>query len=130
MRPSTCQVQAIVHIVHIHALAVGFEVVDLALHIVAVSTLSVAHFTNNSRRNFSVDQGFYPLGSCTMKYNPKINDRVADLADLALLHPYQDEATVQGMLALWELQRWLGEIAGLPPRSMLSADWSTWTAPT
>ena len=79
----------------------------------------VRHFTNTSRRNFSVDQGFYPLGSCTMKYNPKINDRVADLAGLALLHPYQDEATVQGMLALlWELQQWLGEIAGLPAVSL------------
>ena len=79
----------------------------------------VRHFTNSSRRNFSVDQGFYPLGSCTMKYNPKINDRVADLAGLALLHPYQDEATVQGMLALlWELQQWLAEIAGLPAVSL------------
>ncbi|MDE0220835.1 MAG: hypothetical protein OXJ90_16335, partial [Spirochaetaceae bacterium] len=47
----------------------------------------VRHFTNTSRRNFSVDQGFYPLGSCTMKYNPKINDRVADLPGLAAIHP-------------------------------------------
>ena len=60
----------------------------------------VRHFTNTSRRNFSIDQGFYPLGSCTMKYNPKINDRVADLPGLALLHPYQEEATVPGMLRL------------------------------
>ena len=79
----------------------------------------VRHFTNTSRRNFSIDQGFYPLGSCTMKYNPKINDRVADLPGLALLHPYQDEATVPGMLdLLGELQEWLGEIAGLPAVSL------------
>ena len=79
----------------------------------------VRHFTNTSRRNFSVDQGFYPLGSCTMKYNPKINDRVADLPGLAAIHPYQDEATVQGALRLlWELQQWLGEIAGLPGVSL------------
>ena len=79
----------------------------------------VRHFTNTSRRNFSVDQGFYPLGSCTMKYNPKINDRVADLPGLAAIHPYQDEATVQGTLRLlWELQQWLGEIAGLPGVSL------------
>ena len=79
----------------------------------------VRHFTNTSRRNFSIDQGFYPLGSCTMKYNPKINDRVADLPGLALIHPYQDEATVPGMLRLLgELQEWLGEIAGLPAVSL------------
>jgi glycine dehydrogenase subunit 2 len=79
----------------------------------------VRHFTNVSRRNFSVDQGFYPLGSCTMKYNPKINDRVADLPGLAAIHPYQDEATVQGALRLlWELQEWLGKIAGLPAVSL------------
>ena len=79
----------------------------------------VRHFTNTSRRNFSIDQGFYPLGSCTMKYNPKINDRVADLPGLALIHPYQDEATVPGMLdLLGELQEWLGEIAGLPAVSL------------
>ena len=79
----------------------------------------VRHFTNTSRRNFSVDQGFYPLGSCTMKYNPKINDRVADLPGLAAIHPYQDEATVQGALRLlWELQEWLAEIAGLPAVSL------------
>ena len=79
----------------------------------------VRHFTNTSRRNFSIDQGFYPLGSCTMKYNPKINDRVADLPGLALVHPYQDEATIPGMLCLLgELQEWLGEIAGLPAVSL------------
>lgn len=79
----------------------------------------VRHFTNTSRRNFSIDQGFYPLGSCTMKYNPKINDRVADLPGLALLHPYQEEAAIPGMLRLLgELQEWLSEIAGLPAVSL------------
>ena len=54
-----------------------------------------------------------------MKYNPKINDRIADLPGLASIHPYQDEATVQGALRLlWELQEWLGEIAGLPGVSL------------
>ena len=75
----------------------------------------VRHFTRLSQLNFAVDIGFYPLGSCTMKYNPKINDAIANLPGFLHLHPYQDEATVQGMLRLmYELQEWLGEIAGLP----------------
>lgn len=75
----------------------------------------VRHFTRLSQKNFAIDIGFYPLGSCTMKYNPKINDAVANLGGFQDLHPYQDPATVQGALELmWELQTWLGEIAGLP----------------
>ena len=60
----------------------------------------VRHFTNLSTRNFSVDTHFYPLGSCTMKYNPKRNERLAALPGMADLHPYQPESTLQGMLAL------------------------------
>ncbi len=74
----------------------------------------VRHFTHLSTLNFSVDTVFYPLGSCTMKYNPKINDAVAGLPGLAMIHPYQDESTVQGALRLlYELQQHLAEIAGM-----------------
>jgi glycine dehydrogenase subunit 2 len=75
----------------------------------------VRHFVNLSTRNFSVDTHFYPLGSCTMKYNPKRNERLAALAGLAHLHPYQPESTLQGMLALLHQgQHMLAEISGLP----------------
>lgn len=81
-----------------------------------VSELDVVrHFTRLSQYNFAVDLGFYPLGSCTMKYNPKINDAIANWPAFSHLHPYQDESTVQGALRLmYELQEWLAEIAGLP----------------
>ena len=59
----------------------------------------VRHFTNLSTLNMSIDTNFYPLGSCTMKYNPKRNERLAALPGFAALHPYQDESTLQGMLA-------------------------------
>ncbi len=75
----------------------------------------IRHFTRLSQLNFSIDTNFYPLGSCTMKYNPKINEETARLAGFAWLHPYQDESTVQGALRLmYELQELLAEIAGLP----------------
>src|SRR4051794_39634958 len=65
----------------------------------------VRHFTNLSTRNMSVDTNFYPLGSCTMKYNPKRHERLAALPGLADLHPLQDDNSCQGMLQLlWELQ--------------------------
>ena len=60
----------------------------------------VRHFVNLSTQNMSVDTHFYPLGSCTMKYNPKRNERLAALPGMADLHPYQPESTLQGMLAL------------------------------
>jgi glycine dehydrogenase subunit 2 len=73
----------------------------------------VRHFLRLSQMNYGVDSGFYPLGSCTMKYNPKINDLLAGLPDLNLLNPYQDESTVQGILEiLYRLERWLAEITG------------------
>ncbi len=59
----------------------------------------VRHYTNLSTSNMSIDANFYPLGSCTMKYNPRRNERLAALPGMAGLHPYQDESTIQGMLA-------------------------------
>jgi glycine dehydrogenase subunit 2 len=74
----------------------------------------VRHYVRLSQWNYAVDLGFYPLGSCTMKYNPKINEDVSVLPGLSRSHPYQDEAVSQGVLRLmFELQEMLGEIAGL-----------------
>jgi len=73
----------------------------------------VRHFTRLSQMNYGVDLGFYPLGSCTMKYNPKINDLLAGTSGISELHPNQDEDTVQGILEiLYRLAQWLGEITG------------------
>lgn len=75
---------------------------------------AVRHYTNMSTNNFGVDTGFYPLGSCTMKYNPKINEEMAALPAFTQLHPYQPAVTVQGALkAYYELQRMLSEIGGM-----------------
>ncbi len=74
----------------------------------------VRHFIGLSRRNHGVDVGFYPLGSCTMKYNPRVNEDLAFFPGFANLHPYQPEETVQGALQLmYELEQYLCEIAGL-----------------
>ncbi len=82
----------------------------------------VRHFVNLSTQNMSVDTHFYPLGSCTMKYNPKRNERLAGLEGLVDLHPYQPEDTVQGLLAiLYSLQEMLAEIAGLDAVSLQPA---------
>ncbi len=82
----------------------------------------VRHYTNLSTLNMSIDANFYPLGSCTMKYNPKRNERLAALPGLAAQHPYQDEGTLQGLLAiLYELQEFLAEIAGLHAVSLQPA---------
>ncbi len=75
----------------------------------------VRHFTRLSKLNYSVDAEFYPLGSCTMKYNPKLDENVAALPGFRQLHPLQPEETVQGALrVLYELGQLLGEITGLP----------------
>ncbi len=75
----------------------------------------VRHFTNLADRNFGIDTGFYPLGSCTMKYNPRVNERVVALPGFANLHPHQEDEGAQGALELmWELQQILAEVAGLP----------------
>ena len=74
----------------------------------------VRHFVNLSQMNHGVDTGFYPLGSCTMKYNPKVNEDVSRLPGFANLHPYQPDGTVQGALELLhETERYLCEIAGM-----------------
>lgn len=75
----------------------------------------VRHYTRLSQLNYGVDSGFYPLGSCTMKYNPKINETVARYAGFTNAHPYQPEELSQGNLELmFELQELLAEISGLP----------------
>ncbi len=82
----------------------------------------VRHYKRLAHRCFSVDGNFYPLGSCTMKYNPRINERVAALPGFANLHPYQDEADVQGVLELlYRLRCDLAEIAGLAEVSLQPA---------
>ncbi|MGI9658467.1 MAG: aminomethyl-transferring glycine dehydrogenase subunit GcvPB [Gaiellaceae bacterium] len=74
----------------------------------------VRHFTELSTRNFGIDTGFYPLGSCTMKHNPRVNERVVDLPGFRDLHPHQAEEGCQGALELmWRLQEILVEVTGL-----------------
>ncbi len=99
----------------------GFVRDDLPLPEVSEREV-VGHFTRLSQLNFSVDTVFYPLGSCTMKYNPRINEDMARLPGFAHIHPGQDPATVQGALQLvYELQGYLAEIAGLPAVSLQPA---------
>ena len=75
---------------------------------------AVRHYTRLSQWNFGVDTGFYPLGSCTMKYNPKINEDAARLEGLAAIHPYQPEELSQGALQLiYDLEGYLAEISGM-----------------
>ncbi|MCW3050001.1 MAG: glycine dehydrogenase subunit 2 [Solirubrobacterales bacterium] len=79
----------------------------------------VRHYVRLSKRNFDLDSGFYPLGSCTMKHNPRLHERVAALPGHARLHPLQDPDRAQGALELmWRLERSLSEIAGLPHVSL------------
>src|SRR5215471_1975196 len=74
----------------------------------------VRHYTHLSQRNFGVDTGFYPLGSCTMKYNPKVNEDMAALPGFAHIHPLQPESSVQGAIQLfYELEQYLAEISGM-----------------
>ena len=82
----------------------------------------VRHFTELSTRNFGIDNGFYPLGSCTMKYNPRVNERLVGLPGFASIHPLQDEEGVQGALDLeWRLQEILAEVTGLDAVSLQPA---------
>ncbi len=79
----------------------------------------VRHYVGLSKRNFDLDSGFYPLGSCTMKHNPRLHERVAALPGHARLHPLQDPERAQGALELmWNLQTALAEISGLPHVSL------------
>jgi glycine dehydrogenase subunit 2 len=74
----------------------------------------VRHFTELSTRNFGIDTGYYPLGSCTLKYNPRVNERLVGLPGFRDLHPYQDDEDAQGALELmWRLQEILAEVVGL-----------------
>lgn len=74
----------------------------------------VRHYTKLSNKNYGLDAGFYPLGSCTMKYNPKINERVAENLQMTSLHPYQEEHMVQGSLEMmYELSEKLAEVSGM-----------------
>ena len=79
----------------------------------------VRYFSQLSQFNFSIDHNFYPLGSCTMKYNPKLNDEMAGLPGMSEVHPLQAESTVQGALKLmYQLQAYLAEITGMAGASL------------
>ncbi|MDD3654230.1 MAG: aminomethyl-transferring glycine dehydrogenase subunit GcvPB [Desulfotomaculaceae bacterium] len=83
---------------------------------------AVRHFVGLSQLNYGVDNGFYPLGSCTMKYNPKINEEIANLDGFRDVHPYQSESTVQGCLELlYQMDRYLSEITGMSKFSLQPA---------
>ncbi len=83
---------------------------------------TVRHFTRLSQMNYAIDLGFYPLGSCTMKYNPKINETTARLPGFAYTHPFQPIDTVQGNLYLmYTLQEWLKEISGFAGVTLMPA---------
>src|SRR5213080_4632758 len=82
----------------------------------------VRHFSELATRTFGIDTGFYPLGSCTMKHNPRVNERVVALPGFRDLHPLQEEEGAQGALELmWRLQEILAEVAGLPAVSLQPA---------
>lgn len=80
------------------------------------------HYVRLSQMNFAIDVGMYPLGSCTMKYNPKVSQRIARNPNIANLHPYQDEGTIQGILSiLYDLEKMLCEITGMDAFSLQPA---------
>ncbi|MBL6784980.1 MAG: aminomethyl-transferring glycine dehydrogenase subunit GcvPB [Rickettsiales bacterium] len=95
------------------------ETVDLPSH---SEPEVIRHFTRLSQKNFSIDTGFYPLGSCTMKHNPRLNEKVARFDGFSQIHPLQPTKTTQGALELMvELQNWLKELSGLAAASLLPA---------
>lgn len=82
----------------------------------------IRHFVRLSNQNYSIDAGFYPLGSCTMKHNPRLNEKMARLPGFADIHPLQDQSTVQGALELmFSLQNWLATLTGLSAVSLAPA---------
>lgn len=99
------------------------DLLRIDLEMPEVSELQVVrHFLKLSHLNYSIDMGFYPLGSCTMKYNPKINEDMARLAGFANLHPLADDESSQGALMLMHtLQEWLAEISGFEAVSLAPA---------
>ncbi len=79
----------------------------------------VRHYTRLSQRNIGIDTQIYPLGSCTMKYNPKVNEDIAGRDGFRNIHPYQPDETAQGALeVLWQMERWLGEVSGMDAISL------------
>src|SRR5262249_57251875 len=79
----------------------------------------IRHFTRLSQKNYAIDSGLYPLGSCTMKHNPRLNEKVARLPGFADLHPLQPISTVQGALELMDtLAHWLKTLTGMPAVAM------------
>jgi len=83
---------------------------------------TVRHFVRMSQWNHGIETGFYPLGSCTMKYNPRVNEQIARLDGFAHIHPEQPDESVQGALEMmYQLSQWLGEISGLPHVSLQPA---------
>src|SRR5690349_20059476 len=80
---------------------------------------TVRHYTRLSRQNYAIDPGLFPLGSCTMKHNPRLNEKVARMPGFADVHPLQPQETVQGALqAIHELASWLLELTGMPGIAM------------
>jgi glycine cleavage system P protein (glycine dehydrogenase) subunit 2 len=101
----------------------GAQVLRPELRLPEVGELdTIRHFTHLAQRNFSIDSVFYPLGSCTMKYNPRVNEDVARLPGIAHIHPLQPDETVQGALAImYELQQLLAEITGFSTATLQPA---------
>jgi glycine dehydrogenase subunit 2 len=101
----------------------GGQVLRAELRLPEVGELDVIrHFTHLAQRNFSIDSVFYPLGSCTMKYNPRVNEDVARLPGIAHVHPLQPDETVQGALRImFELQQILAEITGFKTATLQPA---------
>ena len=91
------------------------DMLRIDLNLPELSELDVVrHYTTLSKKNFGVDDGFYPLGSCTMKYNPKINEDIAKLPGFTTIHPLTPENLTQGALQLmYELEKDLREITGM-----------------
>ena len=82
----------------------------------------VRHYTRLSQKNYAIDMGLYPLGSCTMKHNPRLNEKMARLPGLADLHPMQPISTVQGALELIDrVAHWLKTLTGMPAVAMSPA---------
>ena len=82
----------------------------------------IRHFTRLSQKNYAIDSGLYPLGSCTMKHNPRLNEKLARLPGFADLHPLQPESTVQGALELIDtLAHWLKVLTGMPAMALSPA---------
>ena len=109
--------------VDLAALLEGVELADEPPALPEIAELDLLrHFTRMSQRNHGIDVGFYPLGSCSMKYNPRLAERVAALPGFRQAHPWAPDAAVQGTLAvLWELERWLVELTGLHAASLQPA---------